>query len=61
MLRGLLVKKENGEKRPNINRGIELMLRQSKKEESEKYNLHFSKMISLFSREFHFTFSFKIK
>jgi len=55
------VKKENGEKKPNINRGIELMLRQSKKEESEKYNLHFSKMISLFSREFHFTFSFKIK
>ena len=40
------------ERKNNINRGIELTLRQAKKEESEKFNVHFSKMISLFSREF---------
>lgn len=49
------------ERKNNINRGIELTLRQAKKEESEKFNVYFSKMISLFSREFHFTFSFKVK
>lgn len=55
------MKRNAEERRNNINRGIELMLRQTKKEESEKFNVYFSKMISLFSREFHFTFSFKIK
>lgn len=45
-----------------INKGVELMLRQKSKEGEEKkhFRLNFAKMISLFNREFHFDFNFSI-
>lgn len=45
-----------------INRGMELMLRNNKKkEEPSLFNFVYGKMVSLFSREFHFRFEFQIK
>lgn len=45
-----------------INRGMELMLRNTKKkEEPSLFNFVYGKMVSLFSREFHFRFEFQIK
>lgn len=46
----------------SINKGVELMLRQKPKtgEENKHFRLNFAKMISLFSREFHFDFNFSI-
>lgn len=45
-----------------INKGVELMLRQKSKEgeELKHFRLNFAKMISLFNREFHFDFNFSI-
>ncbi len=51
---------------PEINRGVELLLRNRRKRESSKsktFQVKFGKMISLFHREFHFfiEFHFDIK
>jgi hypothetical protein len=51
---------------PEINRGVELLLRNRRKRESSKpktFQVKFGKMISLFRREFHFfiEFHFDIK
>ena len=50
---------------PQINRGVELLLRNRRKRESKPktFQVKFGKMISLFRREFHFfiEFHFDIK
>jgi hypothetical protein len=51
---------------PQINRGIELLLRDRRRKEKSKpktFQMKFGKMISLFRREFHFfiEFHFDIK
>jgi len=45
---------------PQINRGIELLLRNRRKREANPKTFHvrFGKMISLFQREFHFFIEF---
>jgi len=47
-----------------INRGFELMLRHTSREEKpskpKDYSFHFGKMLSLFSREINFEFSLNI-
>lgn len=45
-----------------INRGVELLLRNRRKREDlpKVFQLKFGKMISLFRREFHFHFDFHI-
>ncbi len=45
---------------PQINRGIELLLRNRRKRESKPktFQVKFGKMISLFRREFHFFIEF---
>jgi hypothetical protein len=46
---------------PEINRGVELLLRNRRKRESSKpktFQVKFGKMISLFNREFHFFIEF---
>lgn len=45
---------------PQINRGVELLLRNRRKRESEPktFQVKFGKMISLFRREFHFFIEF---
>lgn len=45
---------------PEINRGIELLLRNKRRRESEPktFQMKFGKMISLFQREFHFFIEF---
>jgi hypothetical protein len=48
---------------PRINRGFELMLRKNSRREKvlpKSFQIHFGKMISLFSREMHFEFNFFI-
>ena len=47
---------------PQINRGVELLLRNRRKRESKPKTFHvkFGKMISLFRREFHFFIEFHI-
>ena len=57
---------QEGEKRklnksePQINRGVELLLRNRRKRESrpKTFQVKFGKMISLFRREFHFFIQF---
>ena len=55
----------NSEEEPHINRGFELMLRQTKKVEYDpkKFQIPFGKIISLLKREIYlyFEFSFDIK
>lgn len=45
---------------PQINRGVELLLRNRRREESKPrtFQVKFGKMISLFHREFHFFIKF---
>ena len=45
---------------PQINRGVELLLRNRRKRESKPktFQVKFGKMISLFRREFHFFIEF---
>ena len=45
---------------PEINRGVELLLRNRRKKKSEPktFQVKFGKMISLFHREFHFFIEF---
>jgi hypothetical protein len=68
----MLVKKDQGDSKiklnknePQINRGVELLLRNRRKRESapKTFQVKFGKMISLFRREFHFfiEFHFDIK
>ena len=63
----MMTRNQEGEKRklnksePQINRGVELLLRNKRRRESEKpktFQLKFGKMISLFQREFHFLLEF---
>ena len=46
--------------RPQINRGVELLLRNRRRESSKPktFQVRFGKMISLFRREFHFFIEF---
>lgn len=56
--------RERGEERkPRLNRGVELMLRskKKKKEEPSLFSFVFAKMVSLFYREFHFRIEFHIR
>ena len=45
-----------------VNRGVELLLRNRRKRESEPkaFQMKFGKMVSLFQREFHIFFDFNI-
>ena len=58
----IMIEDQEGEKRklnksePQINRGVELLLRNKRRRESKPktFQVKFGKMISLFRREFHF-------
>jgi hypothetical protein len=62
----IMTKDQGGEKRklnkpePQINRGVELLLRNRRKKASEPktFQVKFGKMISFFRREFHFFIEF---
>ena len=62
----IMINDQGGEKRklnnsePEINRGVELLLRNKRRRESKPktFQVKFGKMISLFSREFHFFIEF---
>ena len=61
---GKLLNKKTNNLLPEIDRGVELLLRNKKgREESKTLQIKFDKMISLFEREFHLNidFSFDIK
>jgi hypothetical protein len=53
-------KKKLNKSEPEINRGVELLLRnrRRKSEEPKTFQVKFGKMISLFRREFHFFIEF---
>jgi len=52
-------KRKLNKNKPQINRGIELLLRNRRKESAPKtFQMKFGKMISLFRREFHFFIEF---
>ena len=54
-------KRKLNKSEPQINRGVELLLRNKRRRRSEKpktFQLKFGKMISLFRREFHFFIEF---
>jgi hypothetical protein len=57
-------KKSLNKNEPRINRGFELMLRKNKNRREKvlpkSFQIHFGKMMSLFSREIHFEFNFFI-
>jgi hypothetical protein len=54
------VKNKLNNSEPEINRGVELLLRNRRKRESKPktFQVKFGKMISLFRREFHFFIEF---
>ncbi len=63
----IIMTKDQGDERnklnnfePQINRGVELLLRNRRKRESKPktFQVKFGKMISLFRREFHFFIEF---
>ena len=64
MLRGIIMTKDQEEEKsnlnknvPEINRGVELLLRNRRRVSRPKtFQVKFGKMISLFQREFHFHF-----
>ena len=66
MLGDIIMIKEEGDERklnnsePEINRGVELLLRNRKRRASKPktFQVRFGKMIALFKREFHFYFEF---
>jgi len=66
MLGSIVMTKDQEEKNnlnnsgPEINRGVELLLRNRRKRESKPktFQMKFGKMISLFQREFHFFIEF---
>ena len=53
-------KRKLNKSEPQINRGVELLLRNRRKksEEPKTFQVKFGKMISLFRREFHFFIEF---
>ena len=54
-------KRKLNKSEPQINRGVELLLRNRRRRRSEKpktFQVKFGKMISLFKREFHFFIDF---
>jgi hypothetical protein len=53
-------KKKLNKSEPQINRGVELLLRNKRRRESKPktFQVKFGKMISLFRREFHFFIEF---
>jgi len=56
-------KRKLNKSEPQINRGVELLLRNRKRRESPKpktFQVKFGKMISLFRREFHFFIEFHL-
>jgi hypothetical protein len=65
MLGGIVLKKNLGKEKKelSINKGVELMLRKTnkKREVPKVFQIRFGKVISLFSREFHFQIDFYIK
>ena len=67
MLQNIIVKKDQEDEKkklnnsePQINRGIELLLRDRRRKSSKPktFQVKFGKMISLFRREFHFFIEF---
>ena len=54
-------KRKLNKSEPQINRGVELLLRNRRKksERPKTFQLKFGKMISLFRREFHFFIEFQ--
>ena len=64
----IMTEDQEGEKRklnnsePEINRGVELLLRKRrrKSEEPKTFQMRFGKMISLFRREIHMHFEFHL-
>jgi hypothetical protein len=61
----IMIKGEDEERKlnnsgPEINRGVELLLRNRKRRASKPktFQVRFGKMIALFKREFHFYFEF---
>ncbi len=54
------VKRKLNKTEPQINRGVELLLRNRRRRESapKTFQVKFGKMISLFHREFHFFIEF---
>jgi hypothetical protein len=55
---------QEDERRLNLNRGVELMLRQKNKKKKEEQSLFFfifGKMFTLFHLEFHFHIEFQLK
>jgi hypothetical protein len=62
----IMINDQEGERRklnksePQINRGVELLLRNRRRRESrpKTFQVKFGKMISLFRREFHFFIEF---
>jgi len=61
----IMIKEEDDERKlnnsePEINRGVELLLRNRKRRASKPktFQVRFGKMIALFKREFHFYFEF---
>lgn len=58
-----MINDREDERKLILNRGVELMLRQSNKnkEEPSLFFFNFGKMITLFSKEFHFRIEFQIK
>lgn len=67
MLKNIIMKKDQEDEKkklnnsePQINRGIELLLRDRRRKSSKPktFQMKFGKMISLFCREFHFFIEF---
>jgi hypothetical protein len=60
MTRGEAGERKLNNSGPEINRGVELLLRNRKRRESKPktFQVKFGKMISLFKREFHFYIEF---
>ncbi|MEN9301759.1 MAG: hypothetical protein RL264_188 [Bacteroidota bacterium] len=58
-----MTKNQEERKRPKINRGMELMLRNIKKieEEPKFFSFIYAKMVSLFRRELHFRVEIHLK
>jgi hypothetical protein len=59
-----MINDQEDERRLNLNKGVELMLRQRnkrKKEEPSLFFFNFGKMVTFFNREFHFHIEFQIK
>ena len=58
-----MTKSQEERRKPQINRGMELMLRNTKKREEEPkfFSFIYAKMVSLFRRELHFRIEIHLK